>query len=58
MEVPESTVKSLLDAPDFDPGQMGAQFWHEQFVKQREENQRLRQGFNYHLIVERNWLKY
>ena len=39
----EPTVPSLLNTPDFDPEQMGASFWHGQYLKQREENQQLQQ---------------
>ena len=42
MEKNEPDIPSLIDAPDFDPEQMGAQFWYEQYLKQREENQQLR----------------
>lgn len=39
----EPTAPSLLNTPDFDPEQMGASFWHGQYLKQREENQQLQQ---------------
>ena len=42
MEKNETDISNLIDAPDFDPDQMGAQFWYEQYLKQREENQQLR----------------
>lgn len=42
MEKNQPDIQSLLDAPDFDPDQMGAWFWYEQYLKQREENQQLR----------------
>lgn len=42
MEKNQPDIVSLLDAPDFDPDQMGTQFWYEQYLKQREENQQLR----------------
>ncbi|MCG8362248.1 MAG: DUF6444 domain-containing protein [Pseudanabaenales cyanobacterium] len=42
MEKNEPDIPSLIDAPDFDPEQMGGQFWYEQYLKQREENQQLR----------------
>jgi len=32
-----------LEAADFDPEQMGARFWYEQYLKQRKENEQLRQ---------------
>lgn len=31
----------LLEDPNFDPEQMGARYWYEQYNKQREENQQL-----------------
>lgn len=41
MEKPQPPVLPNLAAPDFDPEQMGARFWYEQYLQQREENQRL-----------------
>ena len=46
MEKNETDISNLIDAPDFDPDQMGAQFWYEQYLKQREENQQLRSQLN------------
>jgi transposase len=43
MEKPQPSVLPDLAAPDFEPEQMGARFWYEQYLNQREENQRLRQ---------------
>lgn len=43
MEKFQPRVLSDLAAPDLDPEQMGAGFWYEQYLKQQEENQRLRQ---------------
>lgn len=40
--MPEPLVTSVADAPDFDPEKLGARFWYEQYLKQREENQQLR----------------
>ena len=42
MEKNEPDILSQIDAPDFDPDQMGAQFWYEQYLQQREENRQLR----------------
>jgi hypothetical protein len=42
MEISSAAVPQLLEDP-VDPEQMGAGYWYEQYVKQREENQRLRQ---------------
>jgi predicted RNA-binding Zn-ribbon protein involved in translation (DUF1610 family) len=39
---PLPDLSHLIDDPDFDPEQLGAQFWYEQFLKQRAENQQLR----------------
>jgi transposase len=41
MEKPQPRVLPDIAAPDFEPEQMGAGFWYEQYLKQREENQRL-----------------
>lgn len=43
MENPQPPVLPSLTAPDVDPEQMGARFWYEQYLNQREENQQLRQ---------------
>ena len=42
MEKNEPDILSQIDAPDFDSDQMGARFWHEQYLQQREENRQLR----------------
>lgn len=42
MEKHEPDILSQIDAPDFAPDQMGAQFWYEQYLQQREENRQLR----------------
>jgi hypothetical protein len=43
MEKSQPSMPSNGVAPDFDPEQMGARFWYEQYLKQREENQQLHQ---------------
>lgn len=43
MEKSELPELPDLTAPNVDPEQMGAQFWYEQYLKQREENQQLHQ---------------
>jgi hypothetical protein len=43
MEKPQPPVLLDLAAPDFEPEQMGTRFWYGQYLKQREENQRLHQ---------------
>lgn len=43
MEKSELPELPDLNAPEVDPEQMGAQFWYEQYLKQREENQQLHQ---------------
>ncbi|CAN1209080.1 hypothetical protein TUMEXPCC7403_02580 [Tumidithrix helvetica PCC 7403] len=43
MELSKPTVEIFLDAPEFNPENQGAQLWYEQYLKQREENQSLRQ---------------
>jgi hypothetical protein len=35
-----------MAAPDFDPEQMGARFWYEQYLQQRTENAQLRMQLN------------
>lgn len=37
MEKPELDLESAINAPDFDPEQLGWQFWYEQYQKQREK---------------------
>ena len=39
----EPTPAIDWDAPGFDPEQMGARFWYEQYRQQHAENQQLRQ---------------
>lgn len=46
METSESTIESIMAAPDFDPEQMGARFWYEQYLQQRAENAELRTQLN------------
>ena len=41
MEKPEPDIQALIEAPDFDPEQMGSRFWYEHFLKQRDENHKL-----------------
>jgi transposase len=43
MENPQPVVLPDWTASDFDPEDMGARFWYEQYRQQREENQQLRQ---------------
>jgi len=43
MEKSQPPVLTDLTAPNVDPEQMGAQFWYEQYLKQREERQQLQQ---------------
>jgi cell division protein FtsB len=43
MERTEAEIQTILTTPDFDPEQQGSQFWYEQYLQQRAENQQLRQ---------------
>jgi hypothetical protein len=43
MTLTEAELETLIASPDFDPEQMGARFWYEQYLQQRRENQQLRQ---------------
>jgi transposase len=43
MEKSQPPMLADLAPPEFDPEEMGARFWYEQYLKQREENQHLRQ---------------
>lgn len=56
MEDSQPCEVSDLAATDFAPEQMGARFWYEQYLKQREDNQQLHQQLS-HLQAEVEQLK-
>jgi hypothetical protein len=41
MEINDQLLPTLINAPDFDPEQMGASFWYEAYRKQNQEKQEL-----------------
>jgi transposase len=38
MAINDQLLPTLINAPDFDPEQMGASFWYEAYLKQKKEN--------------------
>lgn len=42
METSEPNLEAMMAAPGFDPEQLGARFWYEQYLQQRAENAELR----------------
>lgn len=45
METSDANVEAIMAAPNFDPEQLGARFWYEQYLRQRAENAELRLQF-------------
>jgi transposase len=46
MDKSSPQTPTVLADPNFDPEEMGARYWYGQYVKQREENQQLREQLN------------
>lgn len=46
MDKSSPQTPAVLEDPNFDPEEMGARYWYGQYVKQREENQQLREQLN------------
>jgi transposase len=42
METSDANLEAMMAAPNFDPEQLGARFWYEQYLRQRAENAELR----------------
>jgi len=38
MAINDQLLPTLINAPDFEPEQMGAGFWYEAYLKQKQEN--------------------
>jgi hypothetical protein len=34
METSDANLDAMMSAPDFDPDQLGARFWYEQYLRQ------------------------
>jgi transposase len=43
MEQQQPTVEEMITAPDFSPEQLGAKFWYEQYLHQKEQYEQLAQ---------------
>lgn len=56
METSGATLDAIMAAPKFDPADLGARFWYEQYLEQRAENAELRAQLN-HLQAEVEQLK-
>jgi len=42
METSDTNMEAMMAAPDFDPEQLGARFWYEQYLRQRVESAEIR----------------
>ncbi len=42
METSDANLEAMMAAPNFDPEQLGARFWYEQYLRQRAETTALR----------------
>jgi hypothetical protein len=38
METRDANLEAMMSAPDFNPEQLGTQFWYKQYLKQRAES--------------------
>lgn len=56
METSDANLETMMAAPNFDPEQLGARFWYEQYLRQRAENAELRSQLT-HLQAEVEQLK-
>ncbi|MBF2073631.1 MAG: IS66 family transposase [Synechococcales cyanobacterium C42_A2020_086] len=45
METRDANLEAMMAAPDFNPEQLGTQFWYKQYLKQRAENAELQSQF-------------
>jgi Family of unknown function (DUF6444) len=43
MEQQQPTLEEIIASPDFSPEKLGARFWYEQYLNQREQYEKLAQ---------------